>query len=397
MKKPVRLTYIQQHFALPSEAGFVRPWEFARRLQRDGYSVTVVRGGPQNAETVLEGVRIRTVAAPYANEMSFRRRIVSFLQFLVKASVETIRSRPAIVLASSTPLTVAIPAILASIRPSTRFIFEVRDLWPEVPVKLGLVTNRYVIWAAKMLEKLTYRRADAIVALSPYMEQGVLKVAPGARTVVIPNGCDLAEFDDAMTDRESIREQLGVGTDEKLVVYAGGFGFLYDLPRCVELAARLAPDGVRFTFIGKGSESEKLKELADELGISREGLFPGIMPKREVIRFLKASDAILSPLRSAPVLEGCSLNKVFDSMAAGRPVLMNHGGWLADAVTAIEAGWRIPTDPSLAAEVVREILADTDELERRGKNNRALGESKFSRDDQYDSLFNLVSSLATRN
>lgn len=388
-----RITYIQQHFALPSEAGFVRPWEFARRLQADGYRVTVIRGGQVSSTKEVQGVTIKTVRAPYANEMSFARRIVSFVQFVLQATRLAVSSRPELIVASSTPLTVAIPAIIASLSRRTKFVFEVRDLWPEVPVALGLVTNRPIILAAKTLEWITYRRADAIVALSPYMENGVLRVAPSARTVMIPNGCDMAEFDGSAVDREIVRAQAGVSDDETLIVYAGGFGFLYDLRRCVELAARLAEHNVCFTFIGKGSESENLKELATSLGIMRPGLFMGLRPKREVIQFLKSSDLILSPLRSDPILEGCSLNKVFDSMAAGRPVLMNHGGWLSELVEEHEAGYRIPTDPDEAAIAVLNILDNPEDLSRRGRNNRVLGEKRFSREDQYQEFSATISSV----
>lgn len=388
-----RITYIQQHFALPSEAGFVRPWEFARRLQSEGFRVTVIRGGDVSSTQEIQGVQIQTVSAPYANEMTFPRRIVSFLQFVVQATVQVLRSSPELIVASSTPLTVAVPAIIGTLGGRAKFVFEVRDLWPEVPVALGLVTNRPVIYAARALEWITYRRADAIVALSPYMEEGVSRIAPASRTVMIPNGCDMAEFDNAVFDRDDVRAQAGVREGETLIVYAGGFGFLYDLPRCVELAARLAENGVRFTFIGKGSESENLKDLAESLGIMRPGLFLGLKPKSEVIHFLKASDLIFSPLRSEPVLEGCSLNKVFDAMAAGRPVLMNHGGWLADLVDANEAGYRIPTDPDDAAMVVLNILKDPKDLERRGQNNRALGEERFSREDQYRDFSKTISSV----
>lgn len=378
-----RVTYVCQHFSLPTESGNLRMWEFARRLQADGYSVTVVRGGNAAGKTTVEDVRICTVSAKYANEMSMARRILSFVQFMVGSCVLAITTKPNLIVASSTPLTVAVPAIIGGLRPRTRVIFEVRDLWPELPVKLGFLKNVFLIRMAALLEWAAYRRANAVIALSPYMEDGVKKVAPGSNTVMIPNGCDFDQFDSVGSRRKELRKSLDVADSEILIVYAGGFGFLYDLGFFVEIAGLLQGSGVRFAFIGQGSESSALKLRARTLGMDTDTLFLGRRSKREVIEYLNASDANISSLRAEPILEGCSLNKVFDAMAAGRPLLLNHGGWLADEVQEAEAGWRLPANPVAAAEYLREILSDHDELVRRGKNNYQLGRLKFSRDDQY--------------
>lgn len=378
-----RVTYICQHFSLPTDSGNLRMWEFARRLQDDGYRVTVVRGGDRSDSRLVEGVQVRTVPARYANEMSFSRRIFSFVQFMFFSCVLAVTTRPDLIVASSTPLTVAVPTIIGGLRRGTKVIFEVRDLWPELPVKLGLVKNRVVIKAAEILERGVYKRSDVVVALSPYMENGVRRAAPGASTVTIPNGCDFEKFDSAGSVRHRLREEINVADDEVLVVYAGGFGYLYDLSYFVEIAGLLNGAGVKFAFIGQGSESELLQSRARELGLNINEVFLGRKPKAEVIEYLVASDINISSLRAEPILEGCSLNKVFDAMAAGRPLLMNHGGWLTELVVGAEGGWRLPSDPHAAADVLGELLSDKKELARRGRNNYRLGRQRFDRDDQY--------------
>lgn len=387
----MRITYIQQHFALQSEPGFVRAWEFCKRLVEDGHEVTVIRGASVADEFVESGVTVKSVKAHYENEMNFRRRILAFVQFAISSTYYAVRSRPHLVVASSTPLTVAVPAIAACVLNRAKFVFEVRDLWPKIPVDLGLVTNPVVIWLARRFELNAYRRAAVVVALSPDMADGVLEGAPNANVEVVPNGCDMDEFDAVPLDRSKIQALSNVPENSRHVVYAGGFGYMYDLPWCIKLAEKLAPDGVYFTFIGRGSETANLIAQAKAAGIYREGMFPGRLPKSEVIGYLKAADAILSPLRDEPCLEACSLNKVFDSMAARRPLLLNHGGWLADEVIGASAGWRISRDLDSAAKSVQEILDNAASLSRAGDANRRLGELKFDRNDQYlkfrDALF----------
>lgn len=391
----MKILFIQQHFSLPSEGSGGRAWEFARRLAGDGHEVTVVRGGIGETRRVVEGVTLCTVKVKYANNMSFLRRLLSFAGFVLGSLRYALLCRPDLVFASSTPLTVAIPAIVASWPRRTKFVFEVRDLWPEVPMRLALLRNPFLIQVASWLEQFTYYRADAVIALSPFMAEGVLKVRPEASVLMIPNGCDIEMFDsEADGQHGRVRASAGVREGEKMVVYAGGFGYLYDLQWCVSLAAIVKDAGIRFTFIGNGSGYSSLVEQAKKLGVYREGMFLGNIPKKEVIGFLKAADANVSVLRDEPVLEGCSLNKVFDSMAAKRPLVYNHRGWQVEEIDSAQAGWYLSRDLEHAADVLKNALSSSVELERRGNNNRILGETKYRRSDQYEALRNLFSRLA---
>lgn len=390
----MKLVYLQQHFAMPNEPGFVRPWQFSKRFAQEGFDVVAVRGGASAANERRDEVQVRTVSATYANEMGFARRLFAFAQYLIKATFHAWRERAGVVYASSGPLTVAVPALIASLRPSTRLVFEVRDLWPDVPVALGILRNPVLKHFATFLERLVYRSSDLIVCLSPDMEKGVKKVYPDANTVVVPNGCDFDLFQDAASQAVSKRLELGVGEDEILVGYAGGFGYMYDLDWPVRLAGKLNEMGVRFFFIGHGSESERLLDLADEIGLPRS-VFLGLKSKTEVAEYLSAADVILSPLRDHQSLEACSLNKVFDAMAAGKPVLFNHGGWLAEASTAIGGGWRLSRDLDSAIIEASVLLdgAKRDALNAAGARMRELGLAEFDRDRQFELLINSVRSI----
>lgn len=397
MRKSMRITYIHQHFVLPGEPGGSRPYEFARRMTADGHHVTMICGGQAPMDRVVDGIHVRRLAIPYRNEMSTRERIGSFVSFLVRASVVAARVPADVVFASSTPLTVAVPGIVAKFVRRAPLVSEIRDLWPEVPIKLGYLNNPVAIFLAKTLEKAFYAASSQVVALSPSMGQGVAAVAPGKDVTVIPNASDFERFDVPADQRAAFRAEQGWG-DDVVAVYAGGFGMSYQLEWIVDLAEQLRRDGVegvRFVLIGQGSDSEALHRRALDAGLDADAMFLGRQPKEAVAKYVSAADVALSPLRDDPCLEGNSLNKVFDAMAASRPVVFNHGGWLEEAATEHDSGWRLPRDIPAAARKFAEIVADRDALRAAGQRNRALGEKRFARDSLYSQLMDVLNSAVS--
>lgn len=388
----MRITYIHQHFVLPGEPGGSRPYEFARRMAAAGHEVTMICGRDEAMDKTVDGIHVRRLAIPYRNEMSKRERIVSFFNFLVRASAVAARVPADVIYASSTPLTVAVPGIVAKFTQRAPLVAEIRDLWPEVPIKLGYLNNPVAIFLAKQLEKAFYAASTEVVALSPSMADGVKEVAPKKRVTVIPNASDFERFDVPAEQRAAFRKEQGWG-DDVVAVYAGGFGMSYQLEWLVDLAAQLRRDGVenvRFVLLGQGSDSDALYQRAKDAGLDADAMFLGRQPKEDVAKYVSAADIALSPLRDDPCLEGNSLNKVFDAMAASRPVVFNHGGWLEEAATEHDAGWRLSRDIPTAAKRFAEIISDRDEMRAAGQRNRELGEKRFARDSLYNQLIEVL-------
>lgn len=388
----MRITYIHQHFVLPGEPGGSRPYEFARRMAAAGHEVTMICGRDEAMDKTVDGIHVRRLAIPYRNEMSKRERIVSFFNFLVRASAVAARVPADVIYASSTPLTVAVPGIVAKFTQRAPLVAEIRDLWPEVPIKLGYLNNPVAIFLAKQLEKAFYAASSEVVALSPSMADGVKEVAPKKRVTVIPNASDFERFDVPAEQRAAFRKEQGWG-DDVVAVYAGGFGMSYQLGWLVDLAAQLRRDGVenvRFVLLGQGSDSDALYQRAENAGLDADAMFLGRQPKEDVAKYVSAADIALSPLREDPCLEGNSLNKVFDAMAASRPVVFNHGGWLEEAATEHDAGWRLSRDIPTAAKRFAEIISDRDEMRAAGQRNRELGEKRFARDSLYNQLIEVL-------
>lgn len=391
----MRITYIHQHFKLPTEGGGSRPYEFARRMVLDGHTVTMLCGGEEALDLEFEGIKVKRLAVPYRNAMSTPERIRSFLLFMVKSGFLAAQTKTDVIYASSTPLTVAIPGIVGKLIQRVPLIFEVRDLWPSVPIKLGYLRNRTAIWAAQALEKMAYKRADRVVALSPGMKDGVLEVVPGKEVTIIPNACDFEFFNQSPEEKQAFRSSQGWTADETVVVYAGGFGPTYRLDWAVQLAAAVKGKGVRFVLIGDGKDTSKLRSLAEELGLEPDSILPGMKSKTEAAQYIQAGDIILSSLREDPCLEVNSLNKVFDGLAAGQPIIVNHEGWLKEAIVRANAGWKLDRRIEKAAEQLISIAGDPDALKKAGEKGFELGKSQFDREILYKKLINLIQEVTT--
>lgn len=341
-------------------------------------------------DAVVDGIHVKRLHTPYKNAMSSAERIRSFIRFMVKSSYVAARTDADVIYASSTPLTVAVPGIVGKFARRVPMVFEVRDLWPSVPIELGYLNNPVFVWMARLLEKLAYKNSATVVALSPGMRDGVLEVTPEKEVVVIPNACDFERFDKSTQQRQDFRDSQGWTEDESVVVYAGGLGPSYQTEWIVELAAELRDSTMRFIILGQGKDSEKLHQLAVQRGLDPEQILLGEKSKEEVSDFVSAGDIVMSTLLDKPSLQANSLNKVFDGLSAGRPIVLNHKGWLTEAVVEANAGLALDRSIPKAAAQLREYVADPATLEEAGKNSAALGRSRFDRNELFQSVMQVL-------
>lgn len=385
----MRILYLHQYFNTPAMSGSTRSYEMARRWVAAGHQVEMItawREATDNRDwfvTDEEGIRVHWFPVRYSNYSGYAQRIRAFLSYAL-ASASRAASLPAdVVLASSTPLTIALPAVYAKRRCHVPLVFEVRDLWPEVPIAMGALKSPVIRWLARRLEKFAYANSDAIVALSPGMKAGMVATGVSADKIsVIPNGSDLdlaAGAGDGAAER--IRAQLGVRADDVLVVYPGTLGQVNDVCYLVELAAALhAVAGVKFLTVGDGREVDKVRTLARAKGVLGRNFFMlDRVPKNEMSGFLAAGDIVVSTVLPIAELEANCANKVFDGFAAGRCVAINHGGWLDDLLRESRAGFRLSRNVEQAARELGELANKPDWIREAGERGRALAESSFSR------------------
>ncbi|WP_230858844.1 glycosyltransferase family 4 protein [Actinoplanes aureus] len=370
-------------------AGGTRSYEFARRLVERGHEVHVITGetnGGRARISTESGIVVHWLPVPYANSMSYSRRIWAFLSFVCRSTAVAGRLRHDLVFATSTPLTVAIPGVFAALRRRVPMVFEVRDLWPEVPIAMGALRSPVTRWAARRLEAWAYRRSAHVIALSVGMAASIRRRFPGVPVTVVPNGSDRALFGgaDAKQAAAALRRATPWLQDRPLILYAGTLGVANGVDYLARMAVPLAgidPD-VRIAILGEGRMREQVRRLAAELGVLDRNLFLlGPVPKTDVVAFVAACDLATALTIDVPGLSPDSSNKLIDAFAAGRPVAVNHGGWIADLITASGAGLVLPPDdPAAAAAAVAAFVRDPGATSTARTAAAALARDRFDRD-----------------
>ncbi len=333
----------------------------------------------------IEGVPAIVIPVPYSNYMSFPRRMLAFVQFALLATWVCIRQPADLIYATSPPLTIAFPGIAASMWQRIPMIFEVRDLWPELPIAIGALRNPIIQQVAKLMEWTAYHAARHVVALSPGMAEGVIRrgISP-ERVTVIPNSSDVDLFDVPPETGAPIRSQLGLTPKQPLILYAGSFGLINNAGYMVEIAEamREIDPNVRFLLVGYGAEFEKVTEKAKAAGVLNENLFIWeSLAKKDMPAMLSAATVTTSLFLPIHEMWNNSANKFFDSLAARRPIAINYGGWQADLLEQTGVGIRIPDqDGAAAAQALAAFVNDEERLEQARQAAATLAYDDFNRD-----------------
>ncbi|WP_249929051.1 glycosyltransferase family 4 protein [Ectopseudomonas oleovorans] len=388
----LKIIYLHQYFNTPNMPGGTRSYEMARRLVAKGHEVHMVTswreadGRTQWFQTQEDGIVVHWLPVAYSNHMSYSQRIRAFFRFALRAAQKAVSLRGDIVFATSTPLTIALPAVFAARRNSLPMVFEVRDLWPELPIAMGALRNPVLRWVARRLERWAYRHSESVVALSPGMRDGVVAAGyASGRVAVIPNSADNDFFQSTSASGARVFRQQRTWLGERpLLVYTGTFGRINGVSYLVELAARLrviAPD-IRVLLVGDGQEVEQIRSRAVAAGVLGDNLFiEGQVAKREIPALLAAADMTCSLFIDLPEMRANSANKFFDGLAAAKPIFLNYGGWQADLVEACGCGvvaWNKSLDD--VAALVARCLHDRAWLESAGKAAQVLARESFDRD-----------------
>ena len=403
----MKIIYLHQYFLTPSMAGGTRSYEMARRLVRAGHQVHMVTtdqrssgNAPDWRESNEAGILVHWANVPYSNHMNVAQRLAAFAVFAMKATAMAARLDADVLFATSTPLTIAIPALLTSAWKRIPFVFEVRDMWPDVPIAMGVIRNPLVTRLARWLEKLTYRRAAHVVALAPGMREDIIAKGIAAEKVsVIPNGCDLDVFS-APPGHASPREEFAWLGKRKLVLFAGTIGLVNGVDYLVRLArgVSVVDPEVRFAVIGAGRERDAVRALAQREGVLNQNFFMlDAVPKTELARWLHAADLIVALFTGPRVIwKDAVQNKFFDALAAGKPIANNFDGW--QSRIAADAGIGLILDPQDIEQAAQQLVAalhDESWLSSVPDKARALAEGPFNRDTLALQLQDVLAKAAT--
>ena len=388
----MKIIYLHQYFNTPQMSGGTRSYEMARRFVKAGHEVHMITSQRENHTKAkgwscepIDGIYVHWLNVPYSNKMSFLKRIVAFIKFSVAAGLKAVNVKGDILFATSTPLTIALPGVFASKILRIPMVFEVRDLWPEVPIAIGALKHPILKKLAYILEKFAYKNSKHIVALSSGMAEGIKKTGYSDEKIsIIPNSCDLELFNVKKNVDNIFVQFKNRSVDGHLIVYAGTLGEVNGVGYLVEIAHSMKSVNpkINFLIVGDGKENSTISVKANDLGVLGDNLW--ILPpvsKSKIPELLSAATLTSSFVIDLPELWNNSANKFFDSLAAARPIMINYEGWQADLLRETGAGFVVPpSDSILAANILNEFVSNESTVKESEKAALQLAIDRFDRD-----------------
>ncbi len=398
---------IHQAFASPDDPGGTRHYELARRFVDGGQKFSIVASdlsyltGKKCAfdEPVqdFDGVQVRRAWTYSALHRSFVWRVISFLSFMVSSVWTALKVKDVdLVIGTSPPIFQAVSAWIISVIKWRPFLLEIRDLWPDFAVDMGVLKNPILIWMSRRLERFLYARANHLLVNSPaYRDYLIgLGIAP-EKVSFIANGVDPDMFHVEKT-AGGLRDEFQLG-DKYIVTYAGAMGMANNLDVVLEAASQLTdlPD-VHFLMVGDGKDRPKLEEAAQRLKLQNV-TFTGSRPKSKMPQILAESDVCLAVLLDIPMFRTTYPNKVFDYMAAARPVVLAIDGVIRQVIEAAEGGIPVPPgNPTAMAGAVRTMYANRPRSELMGRMAREYVVKYFDRNQQARQFGELIHQIGNK-
>lgn len=406
----LRVTFLTHYF--PPEVGpaQVRLFELAKRLIGAGETVTVVTGFPNYPTGVIapgyggkmfmedhvDGIRVLRTWVFATRGRGFLSRILNYLSFPV-FSLLAIRKlgRTDVIYVQSPPLFTGLAALWFARLKRAPFIFNVSDIWPQSAVELGVLRNRFAIRISEMLERHIYRRAARITVPTPgILERLVARGVPREKLFLLTNGVDTAAYQVGAPDLE-LASRLGLD-GHKVFMYAGLHGLAQGLDVILEAAKLTRNPDILYVLVGDGAEKAELVAKAEAEGIANVRFLP-IQPTSTLPAVLNLAYATIIPLRRLELFKAALPSKLFDSMAAGRPIVAPLWGEAAALVEAAACGVVVePEDARAVQRAVETLAADPALAHRLGEQGRRYVVEHFDRDDIAARLAKLLEEIGGR-
>jgi glycosyltransferase involved in cell wall biosynthesis len=346
---------------------------------------------------LVDGIDVIEFDLEYSNSDSFMRRTLTFAKFAVRSVGLVFKEQYDLVFATTTPLTAGIPGIFSRWLRGKPFVFEVRDLWPELPKAMGVIRNPLLLASMSALEWASYRSAHCLIGLSPGIVEGIVRRGvPRERVELVPNGCDVDIFHKCTNPWRP----EGVDKDDLLAVFTGTHGIANGLDAVLDAAVELKRRGrsdIKLMLIGQGKLKHVLQARARSEELDNVVFHPPV-DKARLAGLLAAADLGMQILANVPAFYyGTSPNKFFDYISAELPVLNNYPGWLAELIAEHDCGFVVLPDDALAFADALEQAADNREvLEVMGARSIELARTKFERGMLADRWVNWLETCVTR-
>ena len=406
----MKILLLNQSFVPPDEPGHTRHFEMAQYLRKRGHEMVIVASDSNYqtglrtvdrkalfVEQMIDGVRVLRAYSAQTLHRSYFWRAVSFISFMFSSIWAALQVKDVdLIMGTTPPIFQSVSAWFVAFLRRKPFLLEVRDLWPEFAISMGVIRNPVVITLAHWLEKFLYARATHIVVNSPaYKEYIVRKGVPEGKITFIPYGTDIDMFNPHVNG-SGVREKLGL-KGKFVVLYAGAMGQAHDLYTVLRAAKRLNDETqIQFVFFGAGKERANLEAEAQRLGL-RNALFAGICPKKEMPAVIASADVCLAILQNILMFRTTYPNKVFDYMASARPTVLVIDGVVREVIEASDGGVFVePGNDELLAKTILELSKDPQRVKQLGENARAYLVKNLDRRDKLAETLRLLEHLVTR-
>jgi len=391
----MKVLYFHQHFSTPKGSAGIRSYEMAMQLIARGHEVTMVCGSYGGGETELtcefikgkrsgqvHGIDLIELDLAYSNNDGLIKRTLTFLRFALKSIGLALTLKYDVVFATTTPLTAGLPGIFARWLRRKPFVFEVRDLWPELPKEMGVIKNPLILKLMSLLEWASYHSAHRCIGLSPGIVDGIAKRGKKRNTItMVPNGCDLDIFGNV---KDGWRPN-GIDKSDFLAIFTGTHGMANGLDSALDAAKELKNrdrKDIKLLFVGSGKLKAGMEERAKTEQLDNV-VFHSPVNKEKLARLMAGADVGMQLLANVPAFYyGTSPNKFFDYISAGLPVLNNYPGWLADMINENECGIAVPPeDPIAFADALERLASDRPTAKAMGAMASEIAKMSFNRTD----------------
>lgn len=397
----MKILYFYQYFSTPKGAWGTRVYEFAKKWVELGHDVTIVtsiyaksdlKADKMVEDQVFDGIKVKVLNVKIDNKQGFLRRIWSFIVYGVLSSWYALRLPADVVVASSGPITVGLPGLVARYFRGRKLVFETRDLWPDGAIQLGIIRSPILIKLSYWLEKRCYNAASAIITLSPGMRDEIMLHKGQKNVTSITNSANIELFGTPVN--KELPEQFN---NSFFAIYTGNIGLVNNshwlLDAAIELKRRGRND-LHIVLIGEGQMRKQLEAAAEQADLVNFHILD-LMPKTDLVGFLQKAAISLVPLKGVPVLDTSSPNKFFESLAAGVPIIQNTNGWMKDFLEEHGVGFTIdPDDPKALADKLVDLAADPAALAQMGAKAKQLATRYFDKDYLAKEMLDVLKSVA---
>ncbi len=393
----MKIVYFYQYFSTPKGSWGTRVYEFTKRWVGLGHDVTVVTSVYSKSDLkatkfienqVIDGIKLKIININIDNRQNIAKRVWTFFLYMIVSCWYALTLKADVIIASSGPITVGLPGLLARYLRGRKFVFEVRDLWPEGSIELKIIRNKFLIKLSYWFERVCYKAASHIIVLSPGMKQNIYNRFGYNKITSVTNAANIELFSTPVMnpDLHGLKEK-------KYALYTGNIGMVNNSSWLFEAAKILQVNGrtdINIVLVGEGQLKQTLKERIVKEGVNNFVILDPL-PKRELVAIIQNAFVSLVPLKGLKVLDTSSPNKFFESLAAGVPVIQTTGGWMKDFLDRYNIGFTVdPDNPVELADLLLRLSDNYDMLLSMGQKAKEIASKEFNKDILADKMINAI-------